>query len=346
MSTCTLIANIIFSLLLYFVNGLIGKFKTSSWVPFEYSSFGFHNTKDKNFSDNFLQSIVHPTIYLAIISAILQNFAFGNIASDLWLVVPLYWLFRFAHALIWDLLRFINWRFEFKSFVVSTLLGEGTLFTIIRPLLDQDKTIFIDLEQFRDAFWFAAFTYIVAQLWNIFKVKATGEVLYPSEKQASVILDRYEKYKRKYHSHIESILNKEFSFPNPSLKEHFLCLVYAIMIFEDHNRPSIVRLFEYLKKIALWHSTCSLGIMQVQTKKMIGNKKSIELAIQKMYKPFSESDVHEKLYKTVTDYNPCDDYYREVISIYEEIKTSLCLNEIGTHRVVVTKRKYSTPKSN
>lgn len=211
MPTRSLIANLIIAIPLFFINGIMGRPKTSSWIPFEYSSFEFRNNEDKDFSENFLHSIVHPAIYLAIVSAILQVNALGYIAADLWLVIPLYWLFRSLHALIWDLLSFINWRFELISFIVSLVLGEGTLFLIIRPLLDQGKTIFIDLGQFRDSFWFAVFTYIVVQLWSGFKSKATGEVLYPSEIQTNVILRRYSKFKRKYGSYIEP---KKILFPS------------------------------------------------------------------------------------------------------------------------------------
>lgn len=340
----SLIANCIFSLLLYFINGFLGKLKTSSWIPFEYSSFEFNSIDDDNFSENFLQSIVHPTIYLALVCAILQENELGNIAADLWLVVPIYWLFRLIHALVWDLLIFTNWRFELISFVISMILGESTLFFIVQPLLAQGKTVFIDLGQFRDSFWFAVFTYIVVQIWNCFKSKANGETLYPSETRTNVILHRYTKFKRKYGSYIESILTQKCNFPNASHREHFLCLLYAIMIYEDHNRPSIVRFFEYVIKIFCWRCRCSLGIMQVQTKMIIGNKKSIELAIHKIYDSFSKTETFQKLYQAIMDYNPDDDYYREVISIYEDIRTSLGLREIGTHRVVVRKRSASNRK--
>ena len=110
------------------------------------------------------------------------------------------------------------------------------------------------------------------------------------------------------------------------------------MIYEDHNRPFIIRYFEYLIKILFYDRKFTLGIMQVQTKRLISDKKSIELAIQRLNKSFSRSETHKKLYATISEYNPSDDYYREVISIYEEIKTSLALNELGTHRVVVRKR--------
>lgn len=336
-----IIINALLALLLYVLNGIIGRFKASSWMPFDYSSFGFDDTEDDSFAENFLQAIVHPAIYIAIVAAVLQTISLNQIAYDLWLVTPFYWLLRVLNAIIRDLISFINWRLELTIFLVSLLTSEITLFAIVRPLLSKNLTVFIDLGQFRDAFWFAVFTYLAKVIWDHFKARSNRQTIFPGGKKTEVVIRRYNRFKRRYQVHIDAIVSDRCEFTNIKHREHFLCVVYAIMIFEDHNRPWMLRIGEYFLKIIFWNKTRSLGIMQVQTSKMIGNKKSIELAIGKLYSAFATSKVHLKLYNAITDYNPSSDYYDEVISIYEEIKDYNGLGDLGVQRVKVIKRASS-----
>lgn len=339
-----LIINAVFSLILFKINGLIGMVKSKSNLTKEYATFEFRDLDEKNFSGNFFHAVIHPAIFLAIASVILQSLSMGGLAMDLWLVVPLYWLLRFLHTVFWNRLNLVNWRYDLPAFITSVVLGELILFTIIRPLIINEKTVFINLEQFRDAFWFAAFTYLAKLFWDIFKGKTTNESLYPSKKKVRIIQCRYNKFHKKYNTFIEEQLQNEYTFPNENYKQNFVCLVYSVMIYEDHSRPFMVRIVEYILKILCWKCSFSLGIMQVQSKKIIGNKSSIMLAIKKLYGTFINSKTDEKIYKTISDYNSGDKYYEEVYAIYVQLKELLALNDFGVQYVHVHKRKVCAHK--
>lgn len=337
MSLSVLVVNIILAITLFFLNGFIGKLKQGFGYAFNYSTFGFQNISEENFAGNFFHAIIHPAIYLAVLSSIFQIFSLHTIPGDLWLVVPLYWLFRFLHTILMNRLSLINWQFEIPALIASLVLGEGTLFLVICPLINSDETVFINLEQFRDAFWFAVFTYVAKSFWDIFKEKTTGETIYPAEKKARIIIKRYRYFNRKYNKHIELTLDNGYRFSSPSNKKHFCCLLYAIMIYEDHNRPFLIRIAEYLLKFIFHRHTFSLGIMQVQSTNLIGNKMSITLAINKLHTVFSTSNDNEKIFDTLHAYNPSNFYCREVISIYDVLKEELGLYKIGKHRAKVRK---------
>lgn len=328
MNTVVFITNVALALLLYFGNGVLGKLKSNSKGLFNYASFSFDRVSRANFADHFFQKIVHPAILIAIAASILQHFSFDNVARDLWLVVPLFWVFRIIHIVIWDISAFTNWKYEFTSMLISLLLGEGTLFLIIRPLIDAGESIFIDQTEFRDAFWFAAISYLAKLAWDISKASLAGYSVFPSEKRAKTILKRYHHFKWIYGAQIDIALRDNYKFDNEHLRDHFLCLLYSIMIYEDHCRPKAIRFVEYIVKLFRWNKVMSLGIMQVQSEKIISSRTSVVLAIEKLYKVFSTSTGSKRLYYTIIDYNHSFRYYAEVISIYYDLSVKLGLSEL------------------
>ena len=67
----------------------------------------------------------------------------------------------------------------------------------------------------------------------------------------------------------------------------------------------------------------SLGIMQVKTSKIIGNKKSIELAeemIKSLVDELYRDDELTIIKKVALSYNPSQLYYEEITKIYKYIK--------------------------
>ena len=331
MSLHNLLINFLLAIPLLRVNGLLGQWKSHSNNFFGYSAFGFEEISETNFSENFFQMIVHPPVYLAFVCGIVQLLSFGDIIPNLWLVVPFYWLLRVIYALLLDTFVFTNWHMQIKAFIFSLLLSEFTLFFIVVPLLRDNKSIFIEAEAFRDAFWYAVFIYLAKRIWDSVKGGFIGGALFPSNRKSEIILRRYGKYKKRYGQYIRFILNRDFSFKSDKQRGHFICLIYAIMIYESHNRPLWKRILEYCAKTICPFREMSLGIMQVKTRKWISNKTSIECAIEKLYSVFSNVEISSKIEMSIRDYNPSDHYYEQVYSIYDEICQFICLDPLGCH---------------
>lgn len=110
--------------------------------------------------------------------------------------------------------------------------------------------------------------------------------------------------------------------------EKLKCLTYSIMIYEDFNRPTMVRAIENIS-FGLTKKEHSLGIMQVKTKKFITNKKSVELGAKKILNkyeelkktlPEEEDNEYNIAFKIFGDYNKDDKYVHQVNSIMESLE--------------------------
>lgn len=337
MTWTNFVVNLILAWVLLFINGKLGKWKQYTFDFFSYSSFEFGDINKEKFSDNLFQLLIHPAIYLALVGSILQAFSCETIVRSLWLLVPLYWILRFAVMAFRDMFFFQNWPLQIALLFVSLLLSEGTYFLMMR-LLGGGNVIFIDLEQFRDAFWFAAFGFVVKFVWDFLKRWMVGEVVFPPSKKAAIIVRRYNRYYRKYNKTINSSIERACVFKSLKQRDHFVCLVYAIMIFEAHNRPLWMRLVEYVVKCVFPNRLMSLGIMQIQTRQWISNKGSILLAVRKLHKAFSTAETSSAIEEAIYDYNPDADYVNEVTAIYNEITNFLGLTQYGWQIVKVIKR--------
>lgn len=124
-------------------------------------------------------------------------------------------------------------------------------------------------------------------------------------------------------------------------------ITYSIMIYEDFNRPYIVRCIEYLF-FYLRKGVYSLGIMQYQTNKYITNKDSLLLAMKKIARD-GKTIIEEKDKYYISDdyprgfasliankYNSGDDTYGyEVAEIFDYIYTKFYSNTNDKKCVVI-----------
>ena len=305
------------SLILFFLNGLFGNIQLNLKDLFKYGKFTFESNTETSFAGNFFQKIVNPAIYLAIICAVLQNFPSIELIPSTRLIVPFYWVLRFFHIIIKNLISFINWKYELFSLFVSLALSGCTFHFLVVPLSTSNKPIFIDVEAFRDAFWFAAIAYLAKMIWEISKKHFESESVFPDQQRSDILSRRFYKFNNRYGYHIDNCISKKCLSISPEHIEFFKCLIFAIMIYEDYCRPPIVRGGEYFWKFFNPRKTMSLGIMQVQSSKIINNLQSISLAIEKLYDAFQTGDdLDEQISTAICDYNNGDEYHIEVAAIY------------------------------
>ena len=317
MSWCHVLVNFLLALMLYLINGWLGNIQQDHKDLFKYGKFTFESNTDISFSGNFFQIIVNPSVFLAIVCAILQQLSFEAVVLDLWLLVPFYWLFRLAFYLVKNLFSFVNWKYEFYSFALSILLSEGTLFVLIRPLIENNESIFLDAAEFRNAFWFALIAYLAKLFWDVSKHHFEGEKVFPDSKRRKIITTRYQNFIRCFGSHIDKALTTRCMFNCSADEENFKCLLYAIMIYEDYCRPPMMRWLEYLIRGLHLKRKMSLGIMQYTTTDIINDYQSIDLAIDKLFSYYSkENNRSAAVSSAIEAYNCGSDYLYEVYSIY------------------------------
>ena len=142
------------------------------------------------------------------------------------------------------------------------------------------------------------------------------------KRKNNYIYSRYKTFRKKYNATIHEFFQNDF----------YEALTYSIMIYEDFNRPIVVRWVEYLR-FWIMRKPHTLGIMQVTTDKYINDKESIILAMQKIsldnndvMEKYTESpspDINRMAYLIAAKYNPGDyNYAKEVREIFEQIAST------------------------
>ena len=129
-----------------------------------------------------------------------------------------------------------------------------------------------------------------------------------SEDREYVVM-QYAKFKSKYSTFISSKYN------------YLSQVIYSMMIYENYNRPELMRRIDLLK-YRLFREENKFGIMQIEKKEPISDIESIEFVLKKLEKIYS-TNVKEKMGEVDSIKILIKKYYkkeiREIISIYNII---------------------------
>ena len=316
--------NVLLALALFLLNGQLGKLQHGMSEPlFEYGEFSFMPTSEQSFAGNFFQKIVNPAAFLAVAAALTLHYLNSDYVESLWCLIPVFWVFRLIYMVGRNVFVFLNLKYEMIAFALSLALGEGVFFCIIKPLLIEGEQIWISSAALRDALWYAILAYLAKTAWEIMKKSFGEENIYPYECRSKIVMKRYDKFSMKYGNDVLAALS---NYPQESMtvetREQIIRVIYAIMIYEDYNRPFGVRLVEWTMKATFFRwRTMSLGIMQVRTNRLISSRESIKLAAPSIINSFLASQ-NDPIYDSIFQHNPDQNYVEETISIY-----NILLNE-------------------
>lgn len=93
-------------------------------------------------------------------------------------------------------------------------------------------------------------------------------------------------------------------------------LVKSVAIYESMQRPIIFRIIEYIF-VFITKIPTTQGIMQFNSNKIISDKESIKLSIEKY---FVDTNKQDEIYTILYRYNPSSQYIEDVNSIYNKIR--------------------------
>ncbi len=314
---------------LFLLNALLGAVQYRRREDlFAYGKFSFDPEPQQHFSGNFFQKIVNPAIYTAVLCALFQHMGRDALCHSLWLVVPLYWVLRALYIAAKNQLWLINRRYELLSAVFSLLLGEGVFFGALMPLMAAGESVFIPARDLRNAIWFAILAYAAKAAWDVCRAAFEGGRLYSREDRSRAIRRRYDLFSRRYGKTILPLVDGCCPAAHRDRRGELICLVYAVMIYEDHNRPPLFRAAERLWMALHPGKEMTLGIMQVMTRRPISDTESIRLAAEKLVPVYLEHLGDHPLWHALRDYNSGPDYVREVTAIYNELLELLSYDEL------------------
>ncbi|WP_276975166.1 hypothetical protein [Flavobacterium filum] len=304
-----LLVHIILGVGLFFLINWIGKYSYS----IGYMEISIFVKTEEAPALNFLIRVLTPIVYIIIISTGLYYFGLDKFVWNIYLVNIYYILFRLIFNLATNRGLLLNW---YRQFLYWTAIVVISYFTY-EKLIKVKANILPDFTTVANELWIIILIFIFQVVNNLrFSQEAT------QKRKDNYLKSRYHYFKRFYGQLIKDLTNNEI----------LESIVYAIIIYEDFNRPKIVRQIENLK-FKLTKKPHTLGVMQVRSDKLISDLESVKLGTEKIvnaYKRYLEnstqrsSDYFEWNARNyiINDYNAGISYNEEVNELADIIKNT------------------------
>lgn len=169
-----------------------------------------------------------------------------------------------------------------KYYILLIIIG----FLINQEFINRVNEVFLTGEDFRIIIWFLVIIYIYQFVKNkdIFSYKVQEKHFLSEEG----ILIQYTKLKYRYPT----------TYENDKLKK----VLYSIMLYENHRRGKILRYFDNLK-YRITGNPRKLGIMQVESKKFITDRESIDIVYKKLDKLYNKKNSKKSLSDLIKSYD-------------------------------------------
>ena len=310
------ILHLILGILLFFIINWIGKHSYSVG----YMQISMFLKVEEAPAFNFLFRIISPTVYLFIVSSILYKIGLDRFVNNVYFISIYYVIFRLIFNLVTNRRLLMNWYRQVLYWISIIAISYYSYTEIIY----KKENILPDFDTISNELWIIILIFIFHTL-NRIRLSSDNTI----ERKDNYLKSRLSVFKGKYSDLVD------YKLGNDKLKS----IAYAIMIYEDFNRPKVARFIENVK-FKITGKKHSLGLMQVQTKKFINDRKSVELGLDKLKKAYNVQiknrglDRKESIKillpdawrnewimenKIVSDYNKDDNYVTEVRKLTEKI---------------------------
>lgn len=281
------------ALVFYELSGIIGKeMMTDKHLDGKgqgYQGIIFGKDRKKSLIVNVQYNVFAPLVYTLLIAALLQYLNVSWLLNRVMYTVPCYYIVRAVmingvsgkHWLY-------NWKYEMRNAVMGTCLA---LF-VQKVLILSGKPILPTVEEFRTQMWLVFIALAYGFLIRVYGKTPSirQDKVCTNEMKQGYIREKYTKFQKKYHGLIKETASGNF----------LQSVIYAVMIYEDYNRPRTHRWCENIF-FRLGRRPMTLGVMQVMTSVFIDDARSVELGSKKIRQSF-ERFVQEKIDEYDGDY--------------------------------------------
>ena len=218
------------------------------------------NKLEEEKENNFYDYIVVSNIYILILSGI-----FSHHSNNIFLVI----LFQVMGNILYityvkEIPVLNNNIYNISKYLLSILIA----YLLNINFVNKVDSIFLNEEQLKLIIWIFITCYLYFSFKDNFKLKVTGVKTKKFYQDEEYIVMQYAKNKYKYNNFVNS-KNKEINL-----------LVYAIMIYENYNRPKLLRKYDEIK-YNIFSKKGKFGIMQINSNEYINDIESINLTIKK-----------------------------------------------------------------
>ena len=228
---------------------------------------------------NFLFKVLAPVVFIVLCAVGFEAIGLASFNKNIYFITIFYWAFRVLFVICTSRGKLTNWWEQIIYWTASIGLSLW-----VYSLLESVERILPSPRSLLDQLWILIIIFVYSIL-NKVQISREGTI----KRKNNYILSRYTTFKKKYDTIIKEFFHNDF----------YEALTYSIMIYEDFNRPIIVRWIEYLR-FWITRKPHTLGIMQVTTDKFIDNEESIKQAMQVIHnlgadfiKEYSDSKYRE-----------------------------------------------------
>ena len=296
------VIHLILGVLLFFIINWIGRHSYS----IGYVEISIFAKNEEAPALNFLIRVLAPVVYIIILSAILYYFKLDYLVNRIYLVSIYYVGFRLLFSILTNRSKLINWYRQIAYWIGIITLSYLAYINIIRD----KRNILPDFTTIANELWIIILLFLFQVANNV----NTSNSLSNRRKQ-NYIRSRYLKFRSKYGNIIKNIVGNE----------KVEAIVYAIMIYEDFNRPKAIRIIENIKQ-RMTGKPHTIGLMQVRSDKILTDEQSVILGTNKLMEAYTkyvrENENDEEgsydvwaFSQIISDYNGGSSYNQEVVEL-------------------------------
>ncbi|WP_459470188.1 hypothetical protein [Aquirufa beregesia] len=260
---------------------------------------------------NFLIRVLTPIVYIIIVSTVLYYFGLDKYVWNIFLVNIYYIVFRLLFNLLTNRGLLLNWYRQFLYWSAIVVISYFTYDKIIKF----KTNILPDFTTVANELWIIILIFVF-QVANNIRLSQDGTI----KRKQNYLRIRYKYFKNLFGKKITEITQNEV----------LEAITYAILIYEDFNRPKLARVIEDIK-FQITKKPHTLGVMQVSSTKLLTDTESVILGTTKIvdaYKIYLQKPTEENqdyyewsvMSQIIGDYNTGTSYGYEVIELAQTIK--------------------------
>lgn len=256
--------------------------------------------------DCFIDFVIISNIYMIVLSGILDFYKLTNNNDNIFLIILFLVIGKILYlSLVKERSILKNHDYHLKKYLF-TLVSSYFINILV---INQVDSIFPSMENVKMIIWLLIVAYVFVYIKkNIdIKIPVDNNILFYQDREYVVM--QYAKYKNLYDSFVQSKY------------QEITLLLYAIMIYENYNRPEFIRKLDYLK-YKLFRKNGKFGIMQVEKNIPITDIESIDLSKKKLERIYA-TNIKDRIGKLDIIKILIKKYYKkemkEIILIYQII---------------------------
>lgn len=285
----------------------IALFFTINWLGERTSNMGYQSislfeSRNESIALNFIIRTFSPTVTMIVISAILISYFDKSYTSNIYLISVYYFFIRLSYILLFGKFYLVRW----SKVIFQSLVGVIIAFWAYKELVVPGKPLIPDMTTIGNELWVVIAVFIYTAVNGIETSSAPS-----ARRKNRYIAIRYDEFRKLYGALIYD------KFPNKLIE----LTIFSIMIYEDYNRPKLVRFFE---RTVFSHISKSTGLMQISSGSTLSDYESVELAISQISESYKKESSLKKgedpyyiIRRVIINYNKDADYVSDVLSVME-----------------------------